>query len=86
MKPDRPELPEARPLDEYPKPPRSLAEPKIEPPTIEPDAYAPAKRDIRDRQIDALCNKLLSLGVGREEIAAILTATAEPYVGPSDAR
>lgn len=67
---------ESRSLDDY------------GPPTTGPEAYEPktierqAPKPLVERQIDALCNKLLSLGVSREEIAAIMTATAEPYVGP----
>ena len=91
MKPTKPELPvQPIPLDQYPRPPAQPAEPKIIPPaiaspTVEPDPYASVRgAPMIERQIDALCNKLLSLGVTRDEIAAILTAASEPYVGPSD--
>jgi hypothetical protein len=43
---------------------------------------SPQPQPLVERQVEALVNKLLSLEVTREEIAAILTAAAEPYIDP----
>jgi hypothetical protein len=56
---------------------------RIEPilPPHEPFMPISAK-DPRERQIEALVNALLALGVTRERIAGIMLAAAEPYIAP----
>lgn len=72
---------ERRSLDDYP-PATRAREPKLAEPEAAMFVRALRPVDLRDRQIEALTLRLRALGVPIEEIAAIMTAAAEPYVEP----